>query len=375
MAEADGKRNWHHQMIRRPPLAGTWDDGHMAEMRQPARLHALATATPPHRLDQTVAEGMARALFGATFDRLGPIYANSGIHCRWSCVPPHWFNHPHDWHERSALFVEHALALGTQAIERCLDRAGLSPTQIDGIVAVSTTGVCTPSVDALLIDRLGLRPDVMRLPIFGYGCAGGVLGLARAAALAEGMPGRRILLVVVELCTLTFRAQERSPANMVATALFGDGAAAALLSTEADGPALSEWGEHTWAGTLDVMGWRVEADSLGVVFSRDIPPLISRLFRPALDGWLARCGLSLEDIDRFCCHPGGAKVVAALEQALDLPPGALAAERAVLGDYGNMSAATVLFVLEHLLAAPLPRRTLLTALGPGFTAGFLTLEQ
>lgn len=340
----------------------------------PARLHAIATAVPPYRLDQQLAGRMARELFGPAIDRLGPIHANAGINSRWFCTPPEWHIHPHDWRERSALFVEHAQALAEQATQRCLERAGASVSQIDGIVAVSTTGVCTPSLDALLIERLGLRPDVTRLPIFGLGCAGGVLGLARAAALAETMPGKRILLVVVELCGLTFRPQERSPANMVATALFGDGAAAILLSTTADGPAVAASGEHTWPHSLDVMGWRVEADGFGVVFSRDIPPLIARHYRPALDNWLDRVGLALADFDGFCCHPGGAKVVAALEQALDLTDGALALEREVLRDFGNMSAATVLFVLEQTLSRPLPRRTLLTALGPGFTAGFLALE-
>lgn len=341
----------------------------------PARLHAIATAVPPHRIDQAAAEAMARALFGPLFDRLGPIHANAGIATRWSCVPPEWYARPHDWRERSALFVENALILTEQAVTGCLDRAGIGVNQVDAIVAVSTTGICTPSLDALLIERLGLPPQVARLPIFGYGCAGGVLGLARAAALAEAMPGRRILLVVVELCGLTFRPQERSPANMVATALFGDGAAAVLLSTDGPGPAVAQRGEHTWPRTLDVMGWRVENDGFGVVFSRDIPPLIARLFRPALDEWLGRCGLTLPDMDGFCCHPGGAKVIAALERSLDLPDGALATERDVLRDYGNMSAATVLFVLERRMeTGPLPRRTLLTALGPGFTAAFLTLE-
>lgn len=340
----------------------------------PACLHAIATAIPPHRLDQQRAGQMARELFGPVIERLGPVHANAGIDARWFCTPPEWHLRPHDWRERSALFVEHAQVLAEQAIQRCLERAALTVNQVDGIVAVSTTGVCTPSLDALLIERLGLRPDVMRLPVFGLGCAGGTLGLARAAALAEAMPGKRILLVVVELCGLTFRPQERSPANMVATALFGDGAAAALLSTTADGPAVTASGEHTWPRSLDVMGWRVEADGFGVVFSRDIPPLIARHYRPALDGWLERVGLTLNDFDGFCCHPGGAKVVTALELALELPEGALALERAVLREYGNMSAATVLFVLERLLSTPLPRRTLLTALGPGFTAGFLALE-
>lgn len=338
------------------------------------RLHAVATAVPAHRVDQQAATDLARALFGPLLDRLGPVHAHAGIDTRWSCVPPDWYRHRHGWGERSALFVEHAVALAQQAASRCLARAAVTAAQVDAVVAVTTTGVCTPSLDALLMDRLGLRPDVTRLPIFGLGCAGGVLGLARAAALAHSMPGRHILLVVAELCGLTFRPQECSPANMVATALFGDGAAAVLLSTHADGPAVAAWGEHTWPRSLDVMGWRVEDDGFGVVFSRDIPALIAGRFRPALDQWLASQGLGRSDIGGFCCHPGGAKVIDALEQALDLPHGALGRERDVLRDHGNMSAATVLFVLDRALAQPLPRRTLLAALGPGFTAGFLTLE-
>lgn len=339
------------------------------------RLHAIATAVPPHAIAREDAIGLARELFGDMVDRLGPIHANAGIDRRWSCVPLDWYRQRHGWKERSALFVEHGVALGAQAIAACLDKAGMRPEQVDALVAVSTTGVCTPSLDALLIQHLRLRPDVARLPIFGLGCAGGALGLARAAALAQAMPGRNVLLVVVELCGLTFRPQDRAPGNVVATALFGDGAAAALLSTTGDCPALTAWGEHTWPGSLDVMGWRIEEDGFGVLFSRDIPPLVGRHFRPALEGWLGRIGRRRAEMAGWFCHPGGAKVVAALEQALELPEGALVHEREVLRQYGNMSAATVLFVLERGLAqTSLAGPSVVTALGPGFTAGFVLLE-
>jgi alkylresorcinol/alkylpyrone synthase len=235
--------------------------------------------------------------------------------------------------------------------------------------------VCTPSLDALLIERMSLRRDVARLPVFGLGCAGGALGLARAAEMARARPGQVVLLVVVELCGLTFRADDASKSNLVATALFGDGAAAAVLSTRGTGPRLAAWGEHTWPDTLDVMGWRIEDDGFGVLFSRDIPTLVRERFSAAAVGWLGRVGLRLDDIDGFILHPGGAKVVAALEEALALPEGRLAHERAILRDYGNMSAATLLFVLERALAAPLPPRSMMGALGPGFSAGFLLVER
>jgi Predicted naringenin-chalcone synthase len=343
-------------------------------MSHAPRLAAIATASPVIEIDRRQAAELATRLFGADMERLGPIFANSGIERRRFCLPAQWYLHPHGWRERSLLFAGHALDLAAEASLRCLDRAGLRPDQVDAVVAVSTTGICTPSLDALLMERLGLRRDVTRLPVFGLGCAGGVLGLARAAALAQAKPGAKVLLAVVELCGLTFRPGDRSASNMIATALFGDGAACALVSTDIDGPALAAWGEHTWPDSLGVMGWRIEDDGPGVVFSRDIPSLVRGRFRAALDSWLAGHGLHRNDVGRFFCHPGGAKVVAALEESLDLRPGTLATERAVLREFGNMSAATVLYVLESGLASPLPAHSVATALGPGFTAGFLLLR-
>jgi len=338
------------------------------------RLSAIATALPRFEIGRQDVAAMAREIFGDDLDRLGPIFANAGIERRRSCVPLDWYLRPHGWRERSALFVENAVELAAAAAQDCLRKAGLRIGDVDAVVAVSTTGICTPSLDALLMERLELLPDVTRLPIFGLGCAGGVLGLARAAALARAKPGARVLVVVVELCGLTFRPGDRSASNMVATALFGDGCAAALVSTEADGPALAAWGEHTWPRSLDVMGWHIEDDGFGVLFSRDIPPLVARLFRPALDQWLERLGLERADISRFLCHPGGARVVTALEESLELAPGTLATERDILRDHGNMSAATIMFVLERALTAGIPGRSVAASLGPGFTAGFLLLE-
>ena len=340
-------------------------------------LISIATAVPRHLMEQTAVAERARRVFGLDDDgmaRLRAVYANSGIRRRFSCVPLDWYGQPVGWRERNRLFVDHAVPLIEQAAGRALDRAGLAAHQLDGVVAVSTTGIATPSLDALLMQRMGLRRDVMRLPIFGLGCAGGVIGLARAAAMAAAHPGRRFLMVVVELCGLTFRARDLSQSNVIATALFGDGAAAAVVSTEGEGPRITGWGEHTWPDSLDVMGWLVADDGLGVLFSRDIPSLVRTHFRPALDAFLAGRGLTLADIGHFLCHPGGAKVVAALERALDLDAGTLATERAVLRDFGNMSAATLLFVMERALPRPPHGRVLATALGPGFTAGFLVLE-
>lgn len=307
-------------------------------------------------------------------ERLQPVYDNAGIETRYSCVPLEWYVRPHGWVERMDLFARHALDLIEQATRGALARAGRAPADIDCIVAVSTTGIATPSLDALLAERLNLRRDVRRLPVFGLGCAGGVLGLSRAAAMARAEPGSLVLLVVVELCALTFRAGDRSKSNIIATALFGDGAAAALIGDGDDGPLIGAGGEHTWRESLDVMGWRIADDGLGVLFSRDIPALVRDELRPAVLAFLARSGLALDDIDGIVCHPGGAKVIDAIEEVFALPNGGLAEARDVLRRYGNMSAPTVLFVLERMLERMKAGRWLMTALGPGFTAGFQLLE-
>jgi len=341
------------------------------------RVLSLATANPPHVLRQEDVRDFARSIFPdatTAIDRLLPVYANAGIATRYSCMPIGWYADRHGWKDRQRLFVDNALDLGEIAAREALDKAGLGPSDVDAVVAVSTSGVATPSLDALLIERMGLRCDVARLPIFGLGCGGGVIGLARAADLAVR---GNVLFVVVELCGLTFRRNDVSKSNIIATALFGDGAAAAVIAGgggDDAGPTIVDSGEHTWAGTLDVMGWRVEEDGFGVLFSRDIPSLVLDRFDDALAGYLGAHDRTLADYDGFVCHPGGAKVVAALERVMGLQTGTMREARTVLRDFGNMSAATVLFVLDRVLANGARGRYLMSALGPGFTAGFLTLE-
>ncbi len=345
------------------------------------RLLSLATALPRHVVRQAEACEIGRAVFAhhpERFERLIGVYGNAGIETRYSCVPLEWYLKPHGWRDRTRLYVEHATELLERATLACLERAGLAVEDVDAIVACSTSGIATPSLDALIMERLGTRRDIRRLPIFGLGCAGGVLGLARAAEMARASPGERVLFLVVELCGLTFRPNDQSKSNVIATALFGDGAAAALIVCDdnEEAPALVASGEHTWPDSLDIMGWSVRDDGLGVLFSRDIPALVRSGYRAAFDRFLARRNLTLGDIDEFLCHPGGAKVLAALEQVFELPALGLVHAREVLRLYGNMSAATVMFVLEHARAAgDLPPRALMTSLGPGFTAAFLLIES
>jgi alkylresorcinol/alkylpyrone synthase len=223
---------------------------------------------------------------------------------------------------------------------------------------------------------MGFRSDISRVPVFGLGCAGGASGLSIASRLAQARPGTNVLLVTIELCSLALRLDELTKANIIATSLFGDGAAAIVLRA-GDGGAtrIEHTGEHLWPDTLDVMGWSVDPLGFGVILRRTVPEFVTERLKPALTKILARMQLSIAEIDKFICHPGGAKVINAIESALALDQGTLEHERQVIADYGNMSAPTVLFILERARAKGLPARSLLTALGPGFTASCVSLRH
>ena len=346
------------------------------------RLAALATGVPPFVLEQDAVAARVRSLFAhnPVVEHLMPVFESTGIRRRHAAVPLAWFDAPHSWHERNARYLATAVPLLCDLAARALDRAGVCAGEVGAVVTVSTTGIATPSLDARLLEPLGLPSTVERLPIFGLGCAGGVLGLGRAATMAACMPQKAVLLLVVELCSLTFRREDASKNNIVATALFSDGAAAAVLRCGGNGPALIAQGEHTWPGSLDIMGWEVADNGLQPVFSRDIPALILGRLAGAVGDFLESHGLALSGIDRFVCHPGGPKVIAACETVFGLPAGTLRAEREVLRDFGNMSAASVLFVLERMIEdargnGSAWEHALLTAFGPGFSAGFAVLKH
>ncbi len=345
---------------------------------EPARLAGLSTATPAHVLHQSEVARRAGELFGGnlpSFDRLRPVYENAEIETRYSCVPIEWYQEVHGFGERNRLFIENAVNLLEQATLEALERTGKSLEDIDGIVAVTSSGIATPGLDALLMERLQLRRDMQRLPVFGLGCAGGVLGLARASQMAASQPGKLFLLLVVELCGLTFRSKDFSKSNVIATALFGDGAAAGLVGTELDGDAeIHGFGEYTWPDSLDVMGWDVTDDGLSVIFSRDIPTHVRTLMGDAMQGFLDRENVDLSQIRHFLSHPGGAKVLDALEEIYGLPEGGRKHSRETLRDFGNMSASTVLFVVAAAMRDGLKGPALLSTLGPGFTAGFLKMD-
>ncbi|TBL80497.1 type III polyketide synthase [Paenibacillus thalictri] len=347
-----------------------------------AHVVSVGTALPPFRLSKADARSTVERLFSGSFehlDRLLTIFDNSGIEERYSCVPIDWFQSKHSVEEKHLLYARHAVDLAEQAIVRCLHEAETDASTIDQLVFVSTTGTVTPSIDAYLTNRLPFRRNIKRTPVWGLGCAGGAAGLSRAYEYVTAFPRSCCLVVSVELCGLTFIADDKSKSNLVATSLFADGAAAALVCGDewerARGPKIAATQSTIWPDTLDVMGWDVTNDGLKVIFSRDIPTLIHQEMKSNVESLLQERHLSLAQLDTYVLHPGGMKVLKAYEEALGLSPDKLGYARSVLRRYGNMSSATVLFVLKEAMeSAGTSGYGLAGALGPGFSSELLLLD-
>jgi alkylresorcinol/alkylpyrone synthase len=344
-----------------------------------AALVSLATSVPQHTFLQKDVLAAAWDILGSRFPdfaRFASIFANTGIVKRHGVKPFDWYLTPRGWPERTEAFLEGAEALFIDVANKALASAGLRAADVDTVITVCSTGIATPSLDARVARRMGFRSDVSRVPVFGLGCAGGVSGLSIASRLAQAKPGANVLLVTIELCSLAVRLDEVTKANVIATSLFGDGAAAVVVRAGDGGETrIESTGEYLWPDTLNVMGWSVDPLGFGVILRRTIPDFVANELKPVLIQILARMQLSLADIGRFICHPGGAKVINAIESALLLDQGTLDHERQVIADYGNMSAPTVLFILERARARGLPQRSLITALGPGFTASCVSLRH
>ncbi len=347
------------------------------------RLVDIVSAPPEHIVPQTFAAEFARSTFGAkmpNLERLMPIFDNAGIDTRHLCRPPEWYLADHSLGEISAVYIDAATTLCARAGRELLERRGLAPEGIDRVLYVNTTGLATPSIDARLINLLGFRPTVRRTPIWGLGCAGGVAGLGVAYDHLVGHPRERVLLFAAEMCSLTLLRDDASTSNVVATALFADGAAAALLSgdeTEDDGYPLLDSRSVLYPDSLEIMGWNVVSRGLQVIFDRRIPQLVDRHAREELDTFLAANALAIGDITEFLFHPGGPKVLTAYAAAFGLGLDRFCHSREVLRAFGNMSSVTVLYVLERYLRMhPHGRggRAVISALGPGFSSESLLME-
>jgi alkylresorcinol/alkylpyrone synthase len=341
-------------------------------------LLSLATAVPRHVIDQAEVADLAPKVFPEMFERypvMLDIFKNSGIERRRAVRPLEWYLGSRDWTDRSEVFHEEGLALFERVAAQAIEEAEIDPAEIDAVVTICSSGVATPTLEARALPRLGLRSDVRRVPVFGLGCAGGVSGLSIASRLASVDAASTVLVVVLELCSLAFRLDRRTKEDAVAAALFADGAAAAVLRAGSDGSVrIRGSAEYIWPDTLDIMGWTFDPVGFGVVLSRSVPIFVERRFPAVAKRLLDAVELTREQVGRFVCHPGGGKVVDAVERALTLPRGSLDHEREVLREFGNMSAPTVLFALRRVLDATPKGAIALSALGPGFTACLLALD-
>jgi alkylresorcinol/alkylpyrone synthase len=359
-----------------------------------ATLLSLERYLPPHRYDQEVVTGWVREWLLAApggpegdaargVHRLLSVYASAGVKTRASVVPIEEVFLPADFETQNRKYRDIACRAGADVARRALDASGLSPRDIDMVVSVSCTGFMIPAVDAHVANALSLGPRLARLPITEAGCAGGVVGLARAADYLAAHPDRAALLLALELSSLTFQRWDRSATNVVSTAIFGDGGAAAVLvgprhPRAATGLLRVRERESTFfPGTTHLMGFELRNQGLQILLDKGLAPFVRREIVPAVEGFLAPLGLSRADLRRFILHPGGRRVIEVMAERLGLGPGDLAATEAVLSEHGNMSSVTVLFVLDEILRRSRPEPGalgLLGAFGPGFAAELALLE-
>ena len=315
----------------------------------------------------------------AHIDRLMSVFANTGIRTRRLCKPPDWYAAEHTLEEKNTAYLECATEMCARAGRELLDRQGLSPEDIDRVYYINTTGLATPSIDARLINILGLNRQVRRTPIWGLGCAGGVAGLSQAAHDLLGHPGERAIVFAAETCSLTFMPDDYSKSNLVATALFADGAAAALLSgddTTDPGYEIGGTRSMLFPDSLDIMGWNVVSRGLQVVFDQRIPDVIREHAANELTALLDSNDLAREDVQEFLYHPGGPKVVQAYADAYGEDINRFRWSREIFQEFGNMSSVTVLFVLARYMEQFPPGReghAVVSALGPGFSSEALVM--
>jgi alkylresorcinol/alkylpyrone synthase len=340
--------------------------------RNSPKLLSIGTALPAHKVSQDdVMDVLERARGKTLPPRMEQILRNSGIEQRYLAMSTDYYLGPRGWAERSAIYAQVSAELFRQAVENALVIAGKEAADIGQIVFVSTTGTMTPSLPSQMLGEMGFSSDVRTMPVFGYGCAGGVIGLSLAADLFRAAPDRDVLLVCLELCSMAYDHVQMEKKDIIATALFADGCAAAVIGA-GQGINLSAFAQQVWPDSVDMMGWDVGDTGFDLVLARDIPAFVTRDFAPFADGFLAAQGLVKADLAEPACHPGGGRVVDALAEYFDDD---LSATRQVLHDHGNMSSPTVLFVLKALVeAGPLKGPTVLSALGPGFTGALGLIE-
>ncbi|MCC8423785.1 type III polyketide synthase [Mucilaginibacter sp. UR6-11] len=346
-------------------------------------ISATATIDLPYKTNQQDVKKQAHDLFSANFpqtNRLIFAFDNTGIITRNFCKPLSYYGQPNTFEERNNDYIENALNYSVAAIEACIIKASIKKEDITDLIFVSTTGLATPSIDALIINKMRLNPHVNRSPLWGLGCGGGVSGMAKANMAALANPNAVVLLVAVELCSLTLIKSDYSKSNFIGSSLFSDGIAACIIKGD----------NHTRSGqkidyiaassklyydSLDVMGWEFQDTGFKVLFSKDIPTFIHENVKQDITEFLTRQNLQLSDIKNFIFHPGGKKVLDAYTDALGVEGDFLNKTRSVMNDNGNMSSATVLYVLERFMREGFEEGYgLMMAMGPGFSSEMVLLK-
>jgi alkylresorcinol/alkylpyrone synthase len=335
----------------------------------------VALAFPPHRHTQEELSSTLADIAGLEIQRFAK---SSGVSTRHLALPLSRYGELSGFTEANDTYLDIALELGERALVAALAKAGVEPSDVDVIFSTTVTGLAVPSLEARLITRVGLRPDVKRVPLFGLGCVAGAAGLARVYDYLRAYPDQVAALLAVELCSLTIQRGDNSIANLVASSLFGDGAGA-LIATGADrtpaGPKVLATRSRTYPDTENVLGWKIGSDGFGILLSVEIATIVEKYLGDDVRKFLAEHGLSTADISTWVLHAAGPKVIDTFESVLELPPDALDRTRKSLRDNGNLSSVSVLDILRDTMADPPSPGSigLMVAMGPGFSSELVLL--
>jgi len=347
------------------------------------QIAGTATAFPAQYYSQEVLAAALIERWAPQFDHpeiIQRMLSRVGVDGRYLALPMERYYKMNAFGVTNDAWIEVACDLGEQALCRALARAGVETSELDAIYFVSVTGIASPSIDARLVNRMKLPARIKRVPIFGLGCVAGAAGISRAADYVRGFPNHAAALVSVELCSLTWQREDTSLANIISTGLFGDGAAAVVLTGSdwpAQGPKILATRSSFYNDTEDVMGWTVSEKGFQIVLSPAVPDVVDQHLAQDVDAFLVENGLARADISTWIMHTGGPKILTATTEALGLPQEALEASWACLKKVGNLSSASVLLVLDEFMYRRRPAAgtySILAAMGPGFCAELVLLQ-